>query len=412
MQFFVSMTTSPTLFAAARLIGFILLFFPIITNPVAAQDIASVNRIAESNNTFALAFYRQIDDQQRNIIFSPYSLSSVLSMTYAGARGETAHQMAKVLNIGLESQPWHSAFGDLNEALLDRDSGLELKLANTLWLQTDYDFRPTFLEILKADYTAQPRIANFATDSDVERRTINEWVATQTDGTIPELLQAGSVDTLTRLVLVNAVYFKGRWKWSFDPKETRSEPFFPPLEKPVDVPMMTQTNTFGYANTDQWQILEMPYADTVWTMVMLLPKQKTGLAALEAMLNLNTLERWFGQIKKRQVEVMLPKFKFRQQMDLSKTLMSMGMTDAFGSKADFSGIDGSRELFISAVVHEALVEVNEEGTEAAAASGVSIGMRANFPTPVFRADHPFIFFIRDQRTGIILFLGKMMNPNH
>jgi serpin B len=242
---------------------------------------------------------------------------------------------------------------------------------------------------------------------------INDWVTDQTKGKISKLIQPGLLDSQTRLILVNAIYFKGRWASEFDKHNTINSPFSITPAHKLAVSLMNLTANFKYADVDGLKLLELPYAGNDLAMVMILPGETDGLKTLEAQLNEASLDRWLAQAREQKVEVFMPKFKLAAQFNLAKNLVEMGMTDAFSPQADFSGMDGGRDLFISAVVHKAFVEVNEEGTEAAAATGVVIRSMAIMqprPTPVFRADHPFIFLIRDTRSGSILFLGRMADP--
>lgn len=242
---------------------------------------------------------------------------------------------------------------------------------------------------------------------------INDWVGRKTAGKIPELIPRGLLAPETRLVLVNAIYFKGRWARAFDRQATTPALFTEAGAPPSQVAFMRQTADFGYAETAEWQLLELPYVGGDTELVVLLPKDAAGLPELEARLDETTLARYLAQARNQMVEVWLPRFKLTAQFSLARTLAAMGMTDAFSPRADFSGLDGGRDLYLSAVVHKAYVEVNEEGTEAAAATGVMVRhamvMRPR-PTPVFRADHPFLFLIRDRHSGSLLFLGRLAAP--
>lgn len=288
----------------------------------------------------------------------------------------------------------------------------ELRVANALWGQQDYEFLPSFAKLVEDRYGGHLERVNFVKAAEKARRTINAWVQKQTNGKIKDLIGQGVLDSMTRLVLTNAVYFKGDWATQFKKDRTRDEPFILLDGGKVQVPMMNQKATFGYAETDTLQVLEMPYVGQELSMVILLPKEPAGIGELEKALTAQNVSKLLSTVHRQEVIVTVPKFKMTQKFDLGAVLQSMGMTDAFSSQADFSGMTGRRDLFISAVVHQAYVDVNEEGTEAAAATGVTMKLTSMAPgeVPIFRADHPFIFLIRDANSGGILFLGRTMNP--
>lgn len=323
--------------------------------------------------------------------------------------------MARTLHYDPNQDQLAAAFGELQDQLNHvRDkAALELEIANGLWAQKKQPFLPAFLNVAQQDYEANLNQADFRTSADATRMQINDWVDHKTKGKITDLLQRGVLDPTTRLVLVNAIYFKGRWAREFDKHLTIQAPFtVTPTQRP-EVPLMNLTADFQYAEIEGLQLLELPYVGGDLDLVVLLPREVAGLQGLEELLNEKTLGLWLAQARNQKVAVFLPRFKLTAQFSLAQQLAEMGMADAFSKRADFSGIDGRHDLFISAVVHKAFVEVNEEGTEAAAATGVvmrkALVMRPQ-PTPVFRADHPFLFLIRDNRSGSILFLGRMVDP--
>ncbi|HEY5505792.1 MAG TPA: serpin family protein, partial [Sedimentisphaerales bacterium] len=252
---------------------------------------------------------------------------------------------------------------------------------------------------------------DFSTQTEPARKTINAWVESKTRDKIKELIKPGMLDSMTRLVLTNAIYFKGKWESPFKPERTEDSPFVLPDGQKVNVLMMNQTGKFDYMETNDIQVLEMPYVNNDLSMVILLPKKFDGVKDLEREFTSENLAGWLAKIHKREVRVFIPRFKMTSEFELARVLGAMGMPDAFSGKADFSGMAGNKDLFISAVVHKAYVDVNEEGTEAAAATGVAMKLTSiREPLPVFRADHPFIFLIRDNQTGSILFLGRLENP--
>lgn len=397
-----------------RIACLIVVSLTIITSCKAA-DKTNCMPVVEGNNKFSLELYGKLKDKQGNLFLSPYSISTALAMTCAGARGETEKQMAKTLQFPtvISNEQFHKEFGSIISRLnaAGQIGGYELVVANALWGQKDYKFKEDFLTLVKSNYEGSLEQVDFAKQTEEARKTINDWVEKKTKDKIKELIKPGMLDTMTRLVLTNAIYFKGKWATQFKPELTRDAPFTLPGGEKVNAPMMNQTGNFGYTETDTIQILEMPYVGNGLSMVILLPKNLDGIKDLEKELTSDNLTEWLFNKRKREVQVYLPRFKMTSEFSLADTLSAMGMPDAFSAKADFSGMTDSRDLFISAVVHKAFVEVNEEGTEAAAATGVGMKLTSVAPPPpVFRADHPFIFLIRDNQTGSILFLGRCENP--
>ena len=381
-----------------------------ITDPEKSTE-GDVATVVDGSTEFALDLYARLRTEHGNLFLSPRSISTALAMTYAGARGETARQMATVLRLSTEQERLHPAFAALESSLdaAGNDAGCRLHAANALWGQQGAHFLDEFLAPTRKYYGAVLREVDFVQAADQARKTINAWVADQTRKKITELLRRGDLDPSTVLVLTNAVYFQGNWASRFDRGYTREAPFRINPQDQVVVPMMQQVRRFPFAQTDELDLLEMPYAGDRLSMVLLLPKKLGGLAALEDSLRRENLERWLGRLRQQPVRVSLPRFQLDARFDLSGTLAALGMPDAFsGRKADFSGMTGRRDLWIDAVIHQARVEVNEEGTEADAATAVVI--KKGPPVPEFTADHPFLFLIRDRQTGSILFLGRVVNP--
>jgi len=292
--------------------------------------------------------------------------------------------------------------------------GVELNIANALWAQKGYSFLPDFLEIAKGEYQANVNQADFITGAETARNEINQWVAQNTKDKIQDILPAGSINDLTRLVVANAIYFKGIWTKPYDKAETATQPFHLSESRQANVPLMHHFDEVGYSENSDFQALALPYSTGELSMIVLLPSQIEGCGRLEERLTPSMFSRSLGQMRKQKVEIFLPRFKLESGFELVPTLAMMGMPDAFGPKADFSGIDGTKTLYISGVFHKAWGEVNEEGTEAAAATpttfAASAVMKPSSSPPVFRADHPFILFIRDTRSGSLLFLGRLMDP--
>lgn len=377
------------------------------------------NALVQGNSAFALDLYAQLRGEAGNLFLSPYSISSALAMTYAGARGNTAAEMQKALHFGLGPADTHPAFRELQARMeaLQAAGSIQLAIANSLWPQTGYPFLPEYLAQVKADYGSEITPLDFQGDTEGSRRTINRWVEKKTRNKIQDLIQKGGLDSLTRLVLVNAIYFKGNWASPFKAVHTAPADFFVAPETAVRAPLMVQVRKYAYAEFDDCQVVKLPYAGNGLSMVVVLPKAQDGLAALESQLTAERLAEWRGRLGERQVCVYLPKFKLTWgTTSLNEPLAALGMVDAFSeARADFSGMDGQVHwLYVGTVLHKAFVEVNEEGTEAAAATAVAMearAMRPQTPPAEFRADHPFLFLIQDDRTGSILFLGRVADPS-
>ena len=357
---------------------------------------------AESVNELAFDLYTTLSvENEGNLFFSPYSISSALAMTYGGARGETAEQMDQVLHLGGQDAT-HPAFSYLRKKLnnIQEEEHVQLSIANALWPQKDYAFLPGSVALMRKFYGSEIHPVDYRTDAEGARRKINNWVEGQTNDRIQNLIPEGMLDPMTRLVLANAIYFKGDWASQFKKENTSPSPFTIPDGSKVDVPMMSQTGDFKLARTDRLQALELPYEGRDLSMLILLPDPGEALAL-----------QWPADLEFTEMEVMvqLPKFKIDSSFRLGNTLAALGMPLAFSPQADFSGMDGSKELSIGFVIHKAFVEVNEEGTEAAAATAV--GMRFSGMPPQFIADRPFLFLIRENTTGTILFIGRVTDPS-
>jgi serpin B len=334
-------------------------------------------------------------------------------MTYAGAGGTTRQQMGATLHFMPEQQTLHPAFSAIQSQLKGKPEkgSIELSIANSLWIEKNFSLLQTFTSLTNRYYEAALKRVDFTHDTEKSRLTINAWVEEKTKNKIQELIMPGVLDSATRLVLTNAIYFKGSWARRFKTDRTGEEPFWTASGTAVMAPMMNGQDEFGYLEDETLQALEMPYAGDHLSMVVLLPRTIDGLKGLEDMLSAEELTARLDGTGKREVRVCMPKFTMTAQFELAKTLGAMGMPEAFSEAADFSGMTGGRDLFISAVVHKAFVDVNEEGTEAAAATGAAMRLTAApAPPPLFRADHPFIFLIRHNPSGSILFLGRVARP--
>jgi serpin B len=402
-----------------RVVGMLLVLSATAFKPsfqtTAADSPAST--VALPSNSFGTDLYGQLAKEQpgKNLFFSPASISMALAMTAAGSAGQTETEMASVLHLtGILPQ----AHDDYRKALerwnsAEENVGYTLRVANRLWGQKSFPFLASFLEKIRQNYGAELGPVDFMGHADAARQEINAWIEKQTDDKIKDLLSAGVVDSNTRLVLTNAIYFKGNWASRFEKSQTQEADFSISADQKVKTPLMHQKQSFSYVEADDVQVLELPYEGHNLSMFVLLPKAEDGLAGLEKSLTANRIAELQSNLAPRKVDVYLPRFKFDASFSIAKTLEALGMKAAFNSDADFSRMDGQRDLFVSAVVHKAFVDVGEEGTEAAAATGVVVSRAPGPAGPrpvVFRADHPFVFMICDKRDGTILFLGRMMDP--
>jgi len=385
-----------------------------------AQVKADRPAVVKGNTSFAFDLYGKLRTEKGNLFYSPYSMSAALAMTYAGAKEKTAEQMADVMHYGLEQPRLHASFAGLHQELNAGDParrGYQLSTANALWGQQNYPFREEFLATIKSNYGGGLQSLDFDKDREGACKIINTWVEKQTQDRIKDLLKPSMLNDKTRLVLTNAIYFKGDWDSQFKKEATRDEPFLVTAADKPKVPLMHQTNQFKLFEGQDFQLLSMPYVKKDLSMVVLLPKKVDGLADLEQQLTPQKLEQWLASARDQRVVVTLPKFKITAELDLKDRLSDMGMPLAFDpDKADLTGMydkvkAGGYNLYIAKVIHKAFVDVNEEGTEAAAATAVIVKENKSVQIdPVFRADHPFIFMIRDNRSGSVLFLGRLVDP--
>ena len=390
------------------------------------QDIL---QLACDNSNFAFDLYRALRDGEDNLFFSPFSISQAMAMAYAGASGETERQMAETLRYGLPQESLHPAYNALDLALHsrgedafnpsesdDNNPNFRLNIANAVWGQDGFDFRREFLDTLAKDYGSEMRRLNFADAPEESRVTINDWVSEETEDKIKDLIPQDAVDSLTRFVLTNAIYFNAKWRLPFNPADTKEQPFHLSDGDKVEVPMMTGGSSegwFGYARGDGFQAVNIPYYTGGISMLVLLP-DRGKFDDLEYSLTAGILDLVQKQREVRDVTLNMPRFKYESEFALKETLEQMGMPDAFESSADFSGITDEIPLKISDVFHKAFVSVDEKGTEAAAATavmGMLLGARDPLEPITVTLDRPFIFLIRDEPTGTMLFLGRVMDPS-
>ena len=381
--------------------------------------ISDSTKLVEGNSEFAFDLYQALRQQKGNLFYSPYSISLALAMTYAGALGETEKQMADTLHFELQQALLHPAFNALDLELASRgegakgkdDKGFRLHIVNAIWGQKDYKFLNQFLDVLAVNYGAGLRLLDFISEPEQSRITINNWVSDQTENKIKDLIPQGVIDDLTRLVLTNAIYFNAAWLNPFENELTSDRAFHLLEGDDVTVPMMTQTNSFGYATGDGYQAVELLYDGSELSMIILLPNSGQ-FESFQNSLNAALVDHIVSDLQSRQVSLTMPKFEFESEFSLADTLAAMGMPMAFSDEADFSGMTGNRELTISDVLHKSFVSVDEAGTEAAAATAVVVGLTSAPEQPVqVTVDRPFIFLIRDIETGTILFVGQVVNPS-
>lgn len=375
----------------------------------------NMQNLVQGNTAFALDMYHQVCAREGNIFFSPYSISTAFAMTYAGARNTTAEQMAETLHFSLNQCQLHPAFHELQAHFnkIQESRPFRLNIANALWVQKDYALLQEFKDLNQKYYGANLFNLNFKGDPEGSRIKINDWVEDKTVGKIKDLLPAGVIKTLTKLVLTNTIYFKAEWENTFNIDNTEEQDFWISGEDKIKVRMMTQKANFGYWENETLQVLEMPYVQRDLSMIVCLPRKTDGLPGLESKLTAETLKEWTSNLERQHVKVFFPKFTTTQNLNLKEILLALGMIDAFTDAADFSGMEPKKELHITDALHKAFIDVDEIGTEAAAATAVVVGITSIMPpkvVPEFRADHPFLFLIRDNRTGSILFMGRLTQP--
>jgi serpin B len=377
------------------------------------QSFAQNNPQTEGNTMFATNLYHQIKTEPVNLFYSPFSISSALAMTYAGAKNETLNQMSKTLYFPKNQVELHTNFNALINSLVNNESdGVQLKIANSIWLQETMKINDEFLSINEKYYNAGIMPVNFLTDPEKSRLKINNWVEKNTNDKITDLLPDGSIHSETRLVLVNAIYFKGRWDKIFDKNLNTEEVFYVYKTCQTQATYMNNYINTMYFEDNLLSIVEIPYTGQKQSLLIILPKERYGLKDVEKVFEQKSLTEYFNKMIARRVNLSIPKFKTEATYDLKNNLSKMGMPVAFTNNADFSGITGEKSLAIDKIIHKAYIDVNEEGTEAAAATAVSMRKTSAMLDEVkCKADHPFIYLIRDNQTGTILFIGRLMNPN-
>lgn len=384
---------------------------------------SELQTLAGGMNNFAVNLLKQINkNPDENLIFSPYSISLALAMAYAGAGGKTAEEMAQVLNFNLPPEELYKQLNSLDQSLYvipehlkDQDGSFQLNVANSLWGQSGYPFRQSYFDLLAQYYGAGLQVVDFTKNSDQARSQINDWVSEETEGKIKDLIPPGGVNSLTRLVLANAIYFNAAWLHQFSKQETHPDDFYLNADSKQTAQMMQIKNHFEYKRDAEIQLVDIPYLNDRYSMVLVMPLEK-DLSALISELDNDQINSWMQNLSSREVILRTPKFKFETSFSVNQALKELGLETAFSpTDADFSGMyqpDGE-PLYISEVIHKAFVDVDEEGTEAAAAT--AIVMRASDALPeneplLLEFNHPFLFIIRDHQSGLILFVGKVSNP--
>jgi len=395
----------------------------IISLPVSKPKLSDIKNVVDANNQFALDYYSKLKSKDSgNIFFSPFSISSAFVMTYEGAKGQTAEEMRSVFYFPEDSNLRRTEYASIFDEINKGDKKYKLSSANALWAQQDYQFSRDFFDNVEKYYGGKATNLDFKNDPEGSRITINNWVENQTNDKIQNLIPSGIIQPLTKLVLTNAVYFKGEWVKQFNKNNTKEENFRTSNSGTVKAQMMQRTDDeaiFNYAENSNLQMLEMPYSGDELSILFLLPKND-NLTKLEGILSTKNISDWKNYLEEQRVKVYIPKFKFETKYFMADDLKAMGMPLAFSDSADFSGMTatGKRDLKIDEAIHQAFVEVNEEGTEAAAATaivmvetGAAPGPHKEPKIPIFRADHPFIFLIQQKSIGDILFIGRVVNPN-
>ena len=388
---------------------------PVKGEPLAIDTYAteeSVALLSEAMDGFSFDLYAQLSNgtDQGNLFFSPYSVFVALAMTYEGASGDTADEMAAVLHVPQGNETMLCSFGRIYN-LLNQDKEYTLSTANALWMKEGYPFLQSYLDYIDHYYMGKATPVNFS-DASGATALINQWIEEQTKEKIKDLIAEGDIHPLTALILTNAIYFKGLWTYQFDVASTMDGDFKLSSGDVIQTPMMRYAESdmcLNYSETEDVQILELPYKGDALSMIVILPKEK-DLAEIEAHLDYETFTAWKENLTQQTVDVVFPRFTMETEFSLKDVLMALGMRTCFSMDADFSGMTGHQELFIEKVRHKAFIEVTEEGTEAAAATSVHMALKYAPSMIEFHADHPFLFLIQHKETGTILFMGRMTIP--
>jgi len=372
----------------------------------------SVSELSDEMNTFAFKLYQQLaKESEGNVFFSPYSIFVALAMTYEGAKNETADEMQQLLSFPQQDDITLCSFGKIYN-LLNHDNDYILHTANALWIKEEYPFLSSYLQYIEDYYIGKTTEVDFS-NSQQAAALINQWVMQQTNNKIKDLIQSTDINPLTALILTNAIYFKGEWKYAFDSDLTTNRSFWISSNKSIQVPMMNQGDTdltFNYTETEDMQIIKMPYKGDELSMIVYLPKDQ-NVSIVENNLTSSHFETWNALLSPQTVNIVFPKFTLNPEYSLKEPLMNLGMVNPFTNDADFSGMTGKNDLYIEKVKHKAFISVDEQGTEAAAATSVHMTLKAVQST-LFKADHPFVYCIVHEETNTILFMGRVSNPEN
>lgn len=384
------------------------------------DDVAAAAKLATASNAFALDLWKTQRATRGNLAMSPTSLTGALAMTWGGAKGKTETQMRKALHLQDSTNLVAAGWRNLSRGLQDPSRRLKLRIVNRLFGEQSFEFERSFLNLSDAGFGAPLEKVDFVTSAEAQRTHINDWVSKQTESRIKDLLASNTIDSNTKLVLVNAIYFLADWASPFAREQTRDESFIVDKTTTKNVATMHQRGTLRMTKSGKASVLELPYQGDDTAMWIVLPDAANGLAAVEAGLSAKQIASWNANFKPEQISVSLPKFEVNPtaSLMLNEPLKKLGIKDAFDQKkANFEGMNKStnpnQRLFIAAVVHKAFVKVDEKGTEAAAATAVVMASRGAMPMPAtkFQADHPFLFLIVDKKTGLVLFMGRVVDPS-
>jgi len=388
-------------------------FLILFSISLVGQDIHST---VDGNGKFAFELYKKLKDEKpnENLLFSPFSISAALAMTYAGARNETQLEMSKILHLSPDQTKIHSDFSALLKKITYRNDSMQLCITNSLWAQKDFVFLEDYFNLIKTKYNAGIENVDFkdTTEREKTRIKINEWVEAKTNDKINEIIEQRILDERSRLVLVNAIYFSGKWNIPFNKDQTIKDKFHSAAKNEIESFFMNTTLRLNYFEDETLQTIEIPYKGNKFSMIIMLPKSDLGIEAFENTLNYDKYVQIAASLKNETVELSIPKFKTTCELQLVNTLKKSGMTVPFSDQADFSGMTGTKDLKIDKVIHKAFIDVTEEGTEAAAATVVIMNKitMQRLQNKIFKADHPFLFLIKDTETATILFMGKVCNP--
>lgn len=384
------------------------------------QEISDLNSLVMTNNDFGMEIYRQLSQNEENLVFSPYNLSTALQMLYAGSQGLTQSQMARILHFVLAPEQLYQSAAELSHSLTSNRKGVYedsfLTISNSIWVQSGHAILPEFEKTVTEKFKGAVKAADFINKADASRVEINQWIKSQTRGKITDLLGPRDISETSRIVLVSALFMSGKWQNQFDPNLTRPTAFFPYPSKTITVPMMSVTDYFPYIQQTDFSMVELPYSTKApspkLSMLIVLPHKTFGLKDVERSLSAQRLLSLVGQMKPARLTVTVPKFKISSNYSLRQVLEKLGLIDPFSAKADFSGINGAQNLMVSNVLQKAYITIDEKGTEAGVATAVPMGLKAiREPTPeLFLADHPFQFYVIDKLSGSIIFMGRIIQP--